>query len=332
MIEKGRIRALFLFYNISLRMTFKKVVLIILSALLGATFLYSAYTKLLPIQTFEYTLVEFVHMPWWMAAISSRLLVGIEVALGTLLLFNIYGGGRWVLKLSMAIMLLFSIYLVYLWATAGNDVNCGCFGDVIWMSPSTSLIKNAIIIIGIAVLMKWHKGIQTRWAKYTSLVAVVIITILPLFIYPIPDAQPSFLNEDKFELDLSAIYENDEKQAPAVDVRRGKHVIAFMSLTCPHCKMAAYKMQLMIKDNPDISMFMVLNGDSTLLAPFWEKTKARDIPHTMLYGKDFVSLSGLNLPAIYWINDSWVEARSNYITLDQKAIEEWMFKHESTPE
>lgn len=307
-------------------MTLKKVVLSILSALLGATFLYSAYTKLLPIQTFEYTLVEFVHMPWWMAAVSSRILVGVEVALGTLLLFNIYGSGRWVLKLSMAIMLLFSVYLIYLWATAGNDVNCGCFGDVIWMSPSSSLVKNAIIIIAIALLMRWHSGIQTRWAKYASLGVLIIVTALPLFIYPIPASQPSFLNEDKYELDMSAIYENEKRQAPPVDVRRGKHVIAFMSLTCPHCKMAAYKMQLMVKDNPDLSMFMVLNGDSTLLAPFWEKTKAQNIPHTMLYGKDFISLSGINLPAIYWINDSWVEARSTYIDLDQKAIEEWMFE------
>lgn len=305
---------------------FKAILFSVLSAMTGILFLYSAYTKLLPIQTFEYTLVEFVHMPWWMAAVASRVLVGIEAALGILLLFNIYGPGKWVLKLSLGILILFSIYLVYLWAAVGNDVNCGCFGDVIWMSPSSSLIKNAIIIIVLVVLLKMHRGINTIWAKYASLAAVVIVTALPLFIYPVPTAKPSFLNEDKYELDLSAIYNNPEHTPPAVDVRKGKHVIAFMSLTCPHCKIAAYKMQLMREDNPDISMLLVLNGDSTDLDAFWEKTKAEDIPHTMLFGKDFVSLSGLNLPAIYWVNDGWVEAKTNYIEMNQAAIEDWLVK------
>jgi hypothetical protein len=302
---------------------FKTILLALLSALAGGLFLYSAYTKLLPIQTFEYTLVEFVQMPWWMAAVASRLLVGIEAALGALLVFNIFGSGKWVLKLSLAILFMFSIYLIYLWATAGNDVNCGCFGDVIWMSPSSSLIKNAVTIIALLLLLKLHSGITAIWAKYTALAVVVVVTILPLFIYPVT-SKPSFLNKDKYELDLSAIYQDEENAPPAVDVRKGKHIIAFMSLTCPHCKIAAHKMQLMKRSNPNISMLLVLNGDSTDLKSFWEKTKARDIPHTMLYGKDFVSLSGLNLPAIYWINDSWVEAKTNYIDLNQAAIEDWL--------
>ncbi len=303
----------------------KTILLSLVSVLAGGLFLYSAYTKLLPIQTFEYTLVEFVQMPWWMAAVASRLLVGIEAALGALLVFNIFGSGKWVLKLSLAILFMFSIYLIYLWATAGNDVNCGCFGDVIWMSPSSSLIKNAATIIALLLLLKLHSGITAIWAKYTALAVVVVVTVLPLFIYPVT-SKPSFLNKDKYELDLSAIYQDEENAPPAVDVRQGKHIIAFMSLTCPHCKIAAHKMQLMKRNNPDISMLLVLNGDSTDLEPFWEKTKARDIPHTMLYGKDFVSLSGLNLPAIYWINDSWVEAKTNYIDLNQAAIEDWLTK------
>lgn len=304
----------------------KTVLLSLVSILAGSLFLYSAYTKLLPIQTFEYTLVEFVHMPWWLAAVASRLLVGIEAALGVLLLFNIYGSGKWVLKLSLTILFMFSIYLIYLWATVGNDVNCGCFGDVIWMSPSTSLIKNLVTIIVLFALLKLHNGITAVWAKYAGIAMIVVITILPMFIFPVPMSKPSFLNKDKYELNLSAIYEDEENTPPSVDVRQGKHIIAFMSLTCPHCKIAAYKMQLMRVDNPDISMLLVLNGDSTDLQAFWEKTKAQDIPHTMLFGKDFVSLSGLNLPAIYWVNNGWVEAKTNYIEMNQAAIEEWLDK------
>lgn len=302
----------------------RTILLTILSVSIGILFLYSAYTKLLPIQTFEYTLVEFVHMPWWMAAVASRILVGMEAALGVLLLFNIYGGGKWILKCSLSILVAFSIYLIYLWATVGNDVNCGCFGDVIWMSPSTSLIKNLIMMAILAILLRYHVGINKKWAKYVSFAVFIIITIVPLFVYPLPDNQPSFLNEERYELDLSALYESEKMPPPTVDLRKGKHIIAFMSLTCPHCKMAALKMELMQRKNPDISMFMVLNGDSVNLAPFWEKTHAENIPNTMLLGSRFVTLSGLSLPAIYWINDGWVEARSTYLNLNQSEIERWL--------
>lgn len=304
----------------------KIILLVLLSVLTGCLFLYSAYTKVLPIQTFEYTLVEFVHMPWWMAATFSRLLVGLEAAIGALMVLNIFGRRKWVLQLSMLILIVFSVYLGYLWVAVGNDVNCGCFGDQVWMSPSSSLLKNFGLILVTWILLKYHNGINKKWANISAIVAFIIVSAVPFFIYPIPSTQPAFLNEDKYEIDLSALYENEERDPPEVELRKGKHVLAFMSLTCPHCRMAAYKMQLMQKDNPDISMYMVLNGDSTNLEPFWEKTQARDIPHSMLLGRDFVMLSGLNLPAIYWIEDGVVIVKTDYIHMSQEGIEEWMFK------
>lgn len=302
----------------------KVVVLVILSILTGGLFLYSAYTKVLPIQTFEYTLVEFVHMPWWMAAVSSRLLVGIEAAIGALMVFNTFGRAKWVLRLSLLILIAFSIYLVYLWIAVGNDVNCGCFGDQVWMSPSSSLLKNLVLVIITWLLLKFHRGISRRWANITAIALFVIITAVPFFVYYIPSTQPSYLNEDKYELDLSVLYENEDRTPPPMELREGKHIVAFMSLTCPHCRIAAYKMQLMKKDNPDISMFMVLNGDSTNLQPFWEKTQAEDIPHTMLLGRAFLDLSGPKFPAIYWVEDGWVIAKSTYLDLNQAKIETWL--------
>lgn len=302
----------------------KTIIFALLSALTGALFLYSAYTKVIPIQTFEYTLVEFVHMPWWMAAFSARLLVGTEAAIGALMVFNVFGRSKWILKLSLLILIMFSIYLAYLWATAGNDVNCGCFGDEIFMSPSSSLLKNAGLILITGILLKWYAGINKKWADIAGIIVFIIITILPYIIFYIPSSQPSYLNEEEYKLNMAAIYESDKHPAPTQNLREGKHILAFMSLTCPHCRMAAYKMQLMKEDNPDISMFMVLNGDSSNLKPFWDETKAEAIPHMMLKGRDFTDMSGFRLPAIYWMNNGWVEARSTYLDLNQAEIEKWM--------
>lgn len=300
------------------------IFLSLLSVLLGAVFIYSSFTKTLPIQTFEYTMVEFVAMPWWLAAFSARLLVGLEAGLGVLILLNLYGKNKWVLKFSLIILIVFSIYLIYLWATVGNDVNCGCFGDAVWMSPSSSLLKNVLMGLVLIILIKLHTGIDGKIANILSILTIIGFTAYPFYFFSIPDAQPAFLNKEKYEIDLSPLYDTGRIDIPKIQLNNGKHIVAFMSLTCPHCKLAAYKMKLMQESNPNLPFFLVLNGDSTNLKPFWDKTKAESIPHTMLLGSDFIQLSGLRLPAIYWINDGWVENSSNYINLTQEAIEEWI--------
>jgi len=120
-----------------------KILLIILSVATGGLFLYSAWTKVLPIQPFEYTMVEYLHLPWLVATVAARLLVGLEAALGGLVVLHLFGRNKLILKAAFAMVVVLSAYLVWLWSTAGDNVNCGCFGDAIWMSPSASLIKNA---------------------------------------------------------------------------------------------------------------------------------------------------------------------------------------------
>lgn len=309
--------------------------LILISLALGFTFLVSAFTKSEPtILKFEYTIVEFVRFPWMLAAISARLLVGIEYALGTLLIFNIFGKKKWVLKLSILTLVIFSLYLVYLWISAGNDVNCGCFGDKYSMSPGESLLKNVAMLLLLFILHKWHSGItaKPKLINILAILALTGITTVPFFREPIKNTTPVFLNDDKVKIDLSALYDKDKKDPPSIDLTKGKHIISFMSLTCPHCRMAAYKMQLMKEKNPDLSIYIVLNGDSSNLAPFWEETKAEHIPHTMLLGRDFAILAGSRLPAIYWLEDGYVVSSTNYIDLEQSSIEKWMFSTENTTE
>ena len=88
------------------------ILLILLSIALGATFLYSAYTKLFPIQQFEYTMVEFAHMPWLMAAIGARILIGLEAGLGGLILLHFFGREMGVKGCYSALVILaFSLFI-----------------------------------------------------------------------------------------------------------------------------------------------------------------------------------------------------------------------------
>jgi hypothetical protein len=300
---------------------FLRFLFIFLSLLTGATFLYSAYTKTDPIQPFEYTMVEYLHMPWLLAAVAARFFIGLEAALGALIALHLFGKNKWVLKTALALLAIFSVYLVALWAREGNNINCGCFGDYIWMSPAASLVKNLVIMLVIWLLMRFHSGFAGKWPNYGSWGVLAVLIILPFFLYYIPMEHPSWLKKDKYHVDLTPLYSGNKQ--PTVDLSKGKHIIAFVSASCPHCHIAAYKMHVMKKSNPNIPFFLVIGGAAEL-SEFWKKTKADNIPYSRLAKEPFLDFTGGRFPLILWVNNGWVEANANYNTLNQGQIEQWM--------
>jgi len=293
---------------------------------MGVVFLYSAWTKLDTLQKFEYTLVEYLHFSWLMAAVGARLLIGMEAALGVLLIFNLLGRNKWVPKLAVASLIIFSIYLVFLWVYEGNDVNCGCFGDKIAMTPAQSLLKNAGMLAVLLLINRYHKGLLYNRLNYVWLGVFSIIVVLPMFLYALPDTNPQWLKKEKFKLDVSSLYSEGKNDIPTVKLDSGKYILSFFSLGCPHCRIAAYKMHLMKESNPSLPFFMVLAGKKENESGFWKETKAQNIPYTTLEANSFTNLVGWSWPVIYWMNNGWVEARGNYVTLNQQEIEEWL-KH-----
>ncbi len=313
-----------------------RYLLILLSVATGALFLYSAWTKVLPIQPFEYTMVEYLHMPWFMAAIAARFMVGLEATLGGLMVLHLLGRRKEVLKAALLLTIVFSIYLVWLWATAGNEINCGCFGDEIWMSPSVSLLKNFVLILVIVLLLRFQSGFVFPMSNgYTAFLALAGI-VLPFILYPISKSEPNWLRKDSYTIDLSPLYhpvkdagdttvaEVVYPMVPDIDLAEGKHIIAFLSPSCPHCRIAARKMALMNKENPSIPFYMVIGGVASDLTDFWKETKAEQLPYSRLHRAPFLQFTGGIFPLIIWVNNGTVEAKSTYNTLNRTEIEDWM--------
>ena len=97
-------------------------------------------------------------------------------------------------------------------------------------------------------------------------------------------------------------------------------------MSCPHCRIAAKKLRLIKEQNPAIPIYLVLNGDYIKTKDFFEDTKATNIDYCILNGKSFVYLAGLDMPAIFMVNNSVVENWINYMQLDQSEIEKWLAK------
>ena len=119
-------------------------------------------------------------------------------------------------------------------------------------------------------------------------------------------------------MNLDTLYTSTDIQKPVVDLRKGKHIIAFMSLTCRHCKVAAYKIHILNKQHPEIPFYFILNGDEKKLQSFFDETKSENIPHMILNGERFIRLAGYNMPSIVFLNNSIVDKKTNYLNLKRQ--------------
>lgn len=306
----------------------RKILFTTLCILMGAVFIFSGYTKLYPIEPFEYTFVDIGIINWQLSPFVARLMIGLEFLIGLLLVLNV--SLRFTYKLGISVLIFFCIYLLMLMYFTGNKGNCGCFGSMIVMTPLQALIKNIVMLVIFFVLYKFHQG----WKLPYKLRLLIILPFLTAFAFPFIlnpvelSYSEAYLNkpDENFDLPLDSLYNNASLNVPPKELSKGKHVITFMSLSCPHCRIAANKMRIMHELNPEIPFYMVLNGDEKKLEKFFEETHTQDIPHCMLLGKNFVYLAGLELPKIYLVNNSVVEFDIDYYTMDQEEIEKWLEK------
>lgn len=311
-----------------------RILLVLVALLSGGIFLYSAWTKVLPIQPFEYTMVEYLRFPWMFAAVMARVMVGLEAALGGLMVLQLFGRNKFVLKVALGLLVAFSIYLVWLWVSAGNEVNCGCFGDEIWMSPSASLIKNGILAVLILLLLRFHEGLQFRYNYRLAGILLAVGVMLPFILFPLSSIQPNWLKKESYHLDFTPLYQPivDDTAAlrvpypktPAFDISKGKHIVAFLSPTCGHCRIAARKMALMKRADTSLPFFMIIGGIASDLTEFWKYSNAQNVPYMRLHRDPFLRYTGGIFPLILWVNDGTVEAKSTYNTLNQHEIEKWV--------
>ena len=308
---------------------FKIVVAAVLSVALGLIFIYSGYTKLDPvIETFEFTFVDIGIANWYTAPLLARCLIGLEFFIGILLIAN-YNLKKFTLPLMGGLLLFFIIYLLIQIKVSGNNGNCGCFGEHIKMTPKEAIYKNIIMIAIGAIIYFLFEGWKLKsnkfWLSFTLLTAITV----PFTFNPVDYKYTSNNLDEKvnYPLELNLLYEPEDTakvQIPKVELRKGKHIIAFMSLTCAHCRVASKKFRLIKKNNPLLPIYFVLNGEYENYKAYIDDTKADNIPNSFCLGKTFIQLASAQLPRIYYIDNGIVVKKVDYYELNQYAIEDWV--------
>lgn len=304
----------------------KQIFLFILSALLGAVFIFSAYTKLEPISYFEFTIFSQLPVSQSLAAFMARFFIGLEAGIGLLLIANIFGSKKWVLYSSLLLLIAFTIHLVFLYFTVGNDVNCGCMGTLVKMSPLSSIVKNIVMMGVIVLLIKYRNNDHKKGYDWLALGMIVLLIVAPYFVFPMKDSYK--------QMSLDRMYNEEQPESPKKELRDGKNIVCFMSLTCGHCFDAAAEISKISKENPDLPFYFVFpmtvedpDEITEKLFGFLNETNTANIPFSFITKETFVDLvheaGASGTPVILWMNGNVIERKSTAAELDVKEIEMW---------
>jgi hypothetical protein len=296
-----------------------------LNGALGLVFLLSACFKLLAVEIFELNLVDTGFLSWTIAPYAARSIIAVELLLGLFFVCQV-ALRKFTIPFAICILFIFTVYLLGLFIRKGNSSDCNCFGKLIELSPLQSLLKNIVLIL--LSFLAWKYADRHVWKKETWLAGILIITSFAIPYIGFPLKAVEFENElptaVRYKLDLDPLYSHTTAQKPSTELRKGKQVIACLSLTCSHCKIAAYKLHLIKMKNPRIPVNFLLNGKVARLPRFIHETRASDIPRSMVYGADFLNLTRGQVPAIYFVENGYVVKKVNYLQVDQNDIEAWL--------
>ena len=171
---------------------------------------------------------------------------------------------------------------------------------------------------------------MNNWKKLIPKILIPLFTVTafvaPYIINP-PDALSNGHRAGavNYPLGLKSIYADTSVIAPTIDLTKGKRIVAFMSLSCWHCRMSALKMHVLQLRNPDFPFYILLHGDTVgFKKSFFEFSKAENIPHSYFNNDNFFNYVDGSVPAIFWLQNDTVKYRSLYSDMNEDEIKNWL--------
>ncbi len=269
-----------------------------LSLLLAVTYIFSAYTKWVSPGFFEIVLIKQGLVDSRIAAaILTRFIIIVELALGLLIATPYYK--KIILNFSFTLLSLFTLHLIYLWVL-GDTENCGCFGEMISMSPKESILKNIALLVlnGIIIKLNKNNNANKRVLYLISLFSLgtVLVSI------PISLSKSNLFEEFTF-------FENEG----IVDLTEGKRYIAIFNTECEHCQETATQLtELKAKTQNFPTIFVLFYSEGITKPEEFNSITGSNFPYAMIDVNTFFDLIGNSPPRVYYmvngeVQDIWDE-------------------------
>jgi hypothetical protein len=209
----------------------KKNLPLIIRVLISALFLLSAVAKLYPTPMYGITKIfeegQLIPMGFseGLAPYFSRFIIAIEFFIAFAVLQKNYLK-KLVIPTSILMIFVFSLHLAYS-LFLGDSENCGCFGELIPMSPLQALIKN---IITIGILGYLYKNTTDDKENSFSKLSVQLLTVLLVMFAFLPVS-----SQTKSEGNSFVLFVEDESFKNSEDYK----ILCYFDAGCEHCQHAA---------------------------------------------------------------------------------------------
>lgn len=310
-----------------------------LRIIVSALFIISALAKLskghlldspyFAISTFEVKQLYTIGFSESLAPYFSRTLIGIELALGLLLLQNNWLR-KFLIPITITMLAVFIGHLTYVtYLSGGNSGNCGCFGELLPMTPIEAIIKN---IVAVGMLVYLYKLLPKTvndgnfWILTTVLFATILgiymlapiqppatdFTVLPMMETPQDSISGAVVPVDsiKKETPISQVKKDTIKKVevekiiepqkvksgnakffPSID--KGKKILCYFVPGCDHCRAAAKELTEMRKKDASLPPLSVIfmNEEAELIPDFFKEAGAT-YPYTIIEVIPFWNILG----------------------------------------
>ena len=292
--------------------------------LISGLFLLSAFAKIYPDPSFYFSITAFefkqlVPMGFTMetAVYFSRIIIGIEFAIGILLLFP-YNIKKIIIPATILMLAVFSVHLIIEILTGGNQGNCGCFGALLPMTPLQALIKN-LLSIGLLtlVLYKFSNELVEKnniliTTNITTLCILALFMLIPIQKKTTVSPSPTGYTEDTTIVKDSIIVKpitNSTKKDDIVikdatkkiivvagpkkvksiyskyfpKIDDGKKILCFFAPTCDHCMATAKELTELKKADPNFpDIQMIFMDEAAEEIPKFFKFAGAEYPNLVL--------------------------------------------------
>lgn len=264
----------------------------------GLLFVASAIVKLFPIESFELILIKQVGLSWQWVAYFSRGLIFLEFALGLAIITGFQL--RKSILASLGLLALFSIYLLLQITSGAGDENCGCFGELIPLDATQSLIKNAVFaVFAVVLLLLSKRKNQNRIAVAFPMLAYgVLIYLLYQSPFPVTSGEQIGNNSIAPFQELAAANQLDLGQ---------KQLFLVMFAECKHCEQLASTISAMNFDSEKSHLNVLVYGHPKRVEEFAELTQIQHLNPQPTKDRNILTAIDGTFPTMVMIDSSEIK-------------------------
>ena len=157
-----------------------------------------------------------------------------------------------------------------------------------------------------------------------GLVAILLSIVTPFILNPVRLSNNFHGSEEPFELDITGIPKHFI-DGDSLALNDGEVIVAFLSVTCKHCKTAAYMLEIAKRKYNLPSVVAVFIGDEEKLPKFWSESNS-DFPYVFFANKRIYKITSGKFPTIMHMKDGlvmnhWTGSTFTYAEVEKLSLQ-----------